>query len=109
MLSGPCVGEMVIQDFKQREQAVLCLIKDSGIEFDEVGIFGSYARNEFKATSDIDFCIITRVKPDRAISGELREDAAALKSDIVYVTPQYFSSDTSKFAINLRKDYRRLL
>ena len=63
------------------------MIKSYNITFIEIGVFGSYARNDFKASSDIDFCIITESRPDRRTSGSLREDAELLGADIVYVTP----------------------
>ncbi|MFR3191323.1 MAG: nucleotidyltransferase domain-containing protein [Roseburia sp.] len=33
------------------------IIKNSSIKYQSFGIFGSYARNDYKASSDIDFCI----------------------------------------------------
>lgn len=103
------VGPSVLKHFKQRESDILELIKQSGIEYREIGVFGSYARGDFKATSDIDFCIITENRPSLAVSGGLRGDAEILGADIIYVTPKYFETDASPFAKNLRKDYRRLL
>ena len=58
---------------------------------------------------DIDFCIITANKPDRRTSGSLREEADMLGADIIYVTREYFDEADSKFAVNLRRDYRRVL
>lgn len=104
-----CVSDNVLEAFKLRETKVLELIKSYNIVFSEVGVFGSYARNDFKASSDIDFCIITESRPDRRTSGSLREEAELLGADIVYVTPLYFTTDDSLFARNLRRDYRRLL
>ena len=104
-----CVTDSILNAFKDRENKVLELIKSYNITFTEIGVFGSYARNDFKASSDIDFCIITESRPDRRTSGSLREDAELLGADIVYVTPLYFATDDSQFAKNLRRDYRRLL
>ena len=61
------------------------------------------------AVRDIDFCIITANKPDRRTSGSLREEADMLGADIIYVTREYFDEADSKFAVNLRRDYRRVL
>lgn len=104
-----CVTRNVENDFMRRKRAVIQLIKQYGIQFQEVGIFGSYARCCYKSTSDIDFCIITDDRPTRVISGSLREDAELLGADIVFVTPEYFTHDTSEFARQLRRDYRRVL
>lgn len=104
-----CVTRNVEENFKQREKSVLKLISNYDIHFDGVGIFGSYARGNYKSTSDIDFCIITNNRPSREVSGSLREDAELLGADIIFVTPEYFEHDPSEFAKQLRRDYRRLL
>lgn len=103
------VSDTVQKDFNIRFNKVLALIRDYNIDYEEVGVFGSYARGDYKGLSDIDFCIITDKRPDRRTSGSLREDADILKADIVYITREYFASDSSRFAKNLRKDYRRVL
>lgn len=103
------VTDNVKKDFEYRFTQVLWLITNYNISYEEIGIFGSYARGDYKGLSDIDFCIITANKPDRVTSGSLREDADMLKADIIYVTREYFDKDVSKFAINLRRDYRRIL
>lgn len=100
-------SETLANVFKQRENEVLTLIESYNLNYVEVGIFGSYARGEFKTTSDIDFCIIIDEKPTRQISGSLREEAELLGADIIFVTSDYFNNDTSNFAQQLRRDYRR--
>lgn len=102
------VSEVVKQAFRQREKEVLQLIKNSGISYIKVGVFGSYARQEYKNGSDIDFCIIVEEKPDHATSGGLREDADMLGADIVFVTETYFKEDPSEFARQLRRDFREV-
>ena len=99
------VAPAVIKNFKEREEKVLMLIKESGIVYQAAGIFGSYARGEFKGGSDIDFCIVTNERPAREVSGSLREDADILGADIIFVTEEYFKEDTSEFAKNLRRDF----
>lgn len=101
--------DYVVHSFENREKEVLKLIEKYQVSYEEIGIFGSYARKDYKATSDLDFCIITENKPDRYISGMLRSDAEDLKADIVYVTKEYFETSTTPFAQNLRRDYRRLV
>lgn len=103
------VTRNVEEDFRSRKQAVLELIVRYQIQFLDVGIFGSYARDDYKADSDIDFCIITEQRPDRIRSGSLREDAEAIGADIIFVSPDYFKNDTSNFAVQLRRDFRSLL
>ena len=102
------VSQAVMENFKEREQRVLALIQESGISYQMVGVFGSYARGEYKGGSDIDFCIVTDERPPRQISGSLREDADLLGADVIFVTEEYFKEDTSEFARNLRRDFIRL-
>ena len=102
------VSPAVKENFKEREQKVLTLIKECGIAYKKVGVFGSYARGEFKGGSDIDFCIVTDERPARMVSGSLREDADLLGADVIFVTEEYFEEDTSEFAKNLRRDFIRL-
>ncbi len=109
-MTGIChVSDAVVKVFEERMQKVLALIAEYNIEYEEIGVFGSYARGDYKITSDIDFCIITENRPGRRVSGSLREDAELERADIIYVTRDYFNSNPSVFAENLRKDYKRLL
>lgn len=50
------VSDIVKQNFKERYNKCLEAIKNSEINYESVGIFGSYAREEYTARSDIDFC-----------------------------------------------------
>lgn len=100
--------KFIEQHFKEREAKVLELLRTSGISYLEIGVYGSYARGDYKGTSDIDVCVIVEEHPDRHISGEIRSDAEELGADIIYVTSKYFQTDTSLFAANLRRDYRRI-
>ena len=52
------VSPVVKKSFEERKEKVSRLIKNSGINYNKFGIFGSYARNDYTASSDIDFCLI---------------------------------------------------
>lgn len=99
------VSPLVENNFKQREREVADLIRSSGIDYVKFGIFGSYARKEYTASSDIDFCIIVNSKPNRCHSGALRESAELLGTDITIVSLDYFNNDDSNFAKQLRRDF----
>lgn len=99
------VSPLVERHFKQREREVADLIRSSGIDYVKFGIFGSYARNDYTASSDIDFCLIVNSKPDRRSSGALRESADLLGADITIVSLDYFKYDDSNFARQLRRDF----
>ncbi len=103
------VSAKLAEKFVIREDKVIEMIKASGIQFDEVGVFGSYARGDFTGSSDIDFCIITDNRPSRAVSGRLREEIELLGAEVIFVSKEYFLGDASAFANNLRRDYRRVL
>lgn len=103
------VTKEVEENFNDRLKEVLKLIEEYKIGYEEIGIFGSFARNTYKATSDIDLCIITQERPNRRISGSLREDAELLRVDIVYVTKEYFKHSEEPFARQLRSDYKSLI
>lgn len=94
--------------FAERQHQVLRLIENSGIDYEEIGIFGSYARGDCKTTSDIDFLVIVKEQPDRYLSGELREKAAELDADIVYMTRDYFNHNNRLFTSCVRRDYQCL-
>lgn len=104
----PYVSPVVENDFKDRLNKCVDIIKNSSIKYQSLGIFGSYARNDYKASSDIDFCIIVPEKPERWMMGALREEFEMLHADVVFVTPQYFKHDNSKFTQQLRRDYKEL-
>ena len=103
------VSDELRDNFERRKQAVLELIGATKLQYVSVGVFGSYARDEYRTSSDIDFCIIVDEKPSRAVIGPLRDDAEEFGAEIIFVTEEYFNKDTSQFAQNLRRDYRRLL
>ena len=46
----------------------LSTIQSYNLDYEEIGIFGSYARGDYKSTSDIDFCIIVKERPSHYIS-----------------------------------------
>ena len=94
--------------FDSRLQEALELIESYNIEYCELGVFGSYARGTFKGTSDIDICMIVNERPPRYISGELRELLETKGVDLVFVTPEYFRTSRDRFAVELRKDWRKI-
>ena len=53
----PYVSPVVENDFKDRLNKCVDIIKNSSIKYQSFGIFGSYARNDYKASSDIDLVL----------------------------------------------------
>ncbi len=94
--------------FANRLQRALEIIKNYDIKYETIGLFGSYARGEYNGRSDIDIALVVNNKPDRVISGCLREECESIGVDIVFITPDYLKNDNSRFAIKLRRDWREL-
>lgn len=101
----PCVKEK----FDSRCKEGLEVIKSSLLPFDEVGIFGSYARGEYTPSSDIDFCIVSDISRQDMRFLIMRDKLESLGCDCILVTPDMFKTSCTKFYINLRRDYRRYL
>lgn len=95
--------------FDARLEQLKCLIEAFNFEFEEVGVFGSYARGDFTALSDIDICIICKERPDRYTTGAIRDAAEQLKADVVFVTRDYLMSGRDLLSTNIKRDYRRIL
>ena len=93
-------------NFKARLHQALNLITDYGVEYQKIGLFGSYARGTCTGSSDIDLCLVVKEKPARKVSGSLREDCELIGVDVVFVTREYLDKDTSRFAEKLRRDWR---
>lgn len=89
--------------FKKRKEKVLNLIHSYNLQYSAIGLFGSYARNEYKGTSDIDFFIVGD-KPDAYVSGNLREDADMLGADIVFISEDTLKNGNSLLAREIRRD-----
>ena len=94
--------------FQERLEKALSIIYSYDFEYLRIGLFGSFARKDYNGNSDIDIAIVVNEKPDRKISGSLRDDCEAIGVDVVFVTPEYLETDNSRFAIKLRRDWREL-
>jgi len=103
------VSDGVKKKMQERQEAFLACIRESGIIYSQVGIFGSFARDNYKAGSDIDFCIVTPQELTREQRGILRCDAEENGCDVVFLTEELFDNEDSVFMNNLRRDYIRLL
>ena len=97
-------SEELKQSFDRRYAKAIQLISESGIPYSKVGIFGSYARGDFKADSDIDFCIVCEELPPRRDAAWLRCLLDEIDVDCTIMTRHRFEYEDSKFMRNLRKD-----
>lgn len=102
----PNLLQPAIDKFISREEKALKAIRDSSINYLEVGIFGSYARNDYNMRSDIDILVVI---PEYEITDEmsiLRERLDISKVQVVYSTPDVFTG-TSLFDREIQRDYIR--
>lgn len=95
--------------FDKRCEKCLEIIKSYGFKYEEVGVFGSYARGDYKGQSDIDFCMIISEHPDREMSGNMRQDLEDMGAELIYVTRETLETSKRPIYKNIRRDYRRLL
>jgi predicted nucleotidyltransferase len=70
----------------------------------EIGVYGSYARHESKATSDIDVYVLYTVMPHPVQKGELYEEAEEMGIDLLICEQEAFYTTQSVFCENVLKD-----
>lgn len=94
--------------FNRRLLELMDFIDSFGLAYEEIGVFGSYARGEYKANSDIDICIVG-AQPDRGVLADIRCGAEERKADVVFVSREYIENSDALMAKNIRRDFRRVL
>lgn len=62
------VSQNVMEAMEERLENVFLPYRVIILIMKKIGIFGSYARGDYKSTSDIDFCIIVKERPSHYIS-----------------------------------------
>lgn len=73
------------------------------LDWHDVCVFGSFARDEATGSSDLNIAIIAE-KPDPTISGSLRCDADYLNTSIVFITKESLLNGTSLLSRTMRRD-----
>lgn len=94
--------------FNRRLCEMIEFIDSYHLDYEEIGVFGSYARGQYKANSDIDICIIG-AQPDRGTLADIRCGAEERKADVVFVTREYLENSDALMAKNIRRDFRRVV
>ena len=67
-------------------------------------LFGSYARGEEKATSDLDVLLLTTQEIPREVRGELCSEYEEEKIDLVFYTMEQFESSDCLLISQIRKE-----
>lgn len=104
----PCVPDFVVKRFQEKEMKALQMIKESSLKYKQVGIFGSYARNEYKATSDIDIIAIVDYRPKDVDFCLLRELLDGMGVQLIYSDEGVFEANDI-FSREIQRDYIRRL
>ncbi|MSS64518.1 nucleotidyltransferase family protein [Velocimicrobium porci] len=67
-------------------------------------LFGSYARGEETATSDIDILVITEKPTERFLRGELCSELEEEQVDLIFYTLNQFRSSDCLFVRQVKKE-----
>lgn len=70
----------------------------------EIGVYGSYARHESKATSDIDIYVLYTSMPANVQKGELYGEAEEMGIDLFFCEYEVFYNTQSIFCENVMRD-----
>lgn len=101
--------DILRKQFMEKQDRVMKLIDSYAdkynLDWPDVCVFGSFARDEATGRSDLDIAIIAE-KPDSIISGNLREEADILGADIVFITKENFLNGTGLLSRTMRRDSR---
>ena len=99
--------DILRKQFLDLQDKVMVLIdsyaKEYNLDWPDVCVFGSFARDEATGSSNLNIAIIAE-KPDPAISGSLRCYADCLNTDIVFITKESFLNGTSLLSRTMRRD-----
>ena len=94
--------------FKDKEEKGLAMIEEAIPEAIEVGLFGSYARDQHTLLSDIDFYVVTPTKLDRHRISELRCNMDEENMDVFFMSKEYYDTSEDIIVKNIKRD-RRIL
>ena len=87
--------------FNTRCRECLKLIKASGLTYEEVGVYGVYARGEYGISSDIDICVVTS---DTLNIQSLKQDLEDIGAKLICLPRDVFEMNQY-----IQRDYRRVL
>lgn len=100
-----CIAiERVDNMFKERFIKAATIIKSSSVVYSLVGVFGSFARGDYKAISDIDFVMVPKGNPSRMDMATLREDLRNIGCDITFLKEKELCCPTSVFVREVKRD-----
>lgn len=101
-------SEQLQNAFDERCNKAVMLLKENLSNYDRIGVFGSYARGDYKTTSDIDMCVIVSEIPDRYTKGLLYEELDLIGVDLCFILSSDFQQSETLFMQNLRRDFKEV-
>lgn len=87
---------------------LIYLLNYTGINIEQIILFGSCARGTYKVTSDLDLLVITGESIERYIRGdiasELDEEADGVRTDIVFYSRHIFDTSNSLLVQKIKQE-----
>ena len=94
--------------FDNKFEQALSIVRRYDLDFYKFGIFGSYSRGDYDASSDIDIVIIFNELPPRRITANLRCDLDDLNVDLAVLLKSSFDNPSSAFTKSVVRDFREI-
>lgn len=91
-------------DIKDRLKQLVKLILNLKIDCTKIVLFGSYARAEEKAGSDLDILVLTDYEVSREIRGEACSLFEEQSADLVFYTNSVFEQSDALLVKEIRRD-----
>ncbi len=89
---------------KNKLEKLVHLILEEGIDCTKIILFGSYARAEQRANSDLDILVITHSEVPRTVRGELCSVFEENKADLIFYTEDLFKKSDALIVKQIRKE-----
>ena len=92
----------------EKVKRAMSIINSRNIVYVEYGVFGSVARGDYTAVSDVDIVMIVEQMPLRYTLAELRCDLEEIGCDFAILYKRNFDAPKTVFQKEVKRDYRRL-
>ncbi|KSV58739.1 nucleotidyltransferase domain-containing protein [Acetivibrio ethanolgignens] len=91
-------------DVVKKLDNLVSVIRSSVTDCCKIVLFGSYARAEYKASSDFDILVLTETVVPREIRGELYSFFEENNSDLVFYTTEAFNDSQALLVRRIKKE-----
>ena len=94
--------------FISKISSAMDIIDNYKLHYIEYGLFGSVARGDYNASSDLDIVMIFKKLPKRAVISKLRLELEEIDCDLAILLVDNFNEPKNAFHKDVKKDYRRI-